>query len=100
MQGQVPPLELGKVSVDKVMKDLQGGKLQAIDDLARTHASYISSRGVQGGPHVAINGQLNPVEGHPMVCGPLSWTPPSLVAFWHAQLHACAIADGAVWATC
>lgn len=73
MQGQVPPQELGKLSVDKVMKDLQGGKMPAIDDLARRHAAHVSSRGVQGGPHMAINGLLNPVQANPMVCGQLPW---------------------------
>lgn len=67
MQGQVQPQELGKAGVDKVMKDLQNGKLPAIDDLARHHAAHISSRGVQGAPQVAVNGQLHTLDGNPMV---------------------------------
>lgn len=68
MQGQVKPQELGRESVDKVLKDLQSGKLPAIDGLARRHAAHIGSRGVQESPQVAVNGQLHALEGSPMVC--------------------------------
>eukprot|EP00892_Ulva_mutabilis_P002282 jgi/Ulvmu1/12054/UM083_0067.1 len=65
-QEQVVAQELGKRSVDKVLKELQKGKLPEIDQLAHRHVTHLSSTGVSGGAHVAINGKLHGLEGSAM----------------------------------
>lgn len=67
MQEQVEAQELGERNVEKLIKDLQNGKLSEIDQLAQQHIAHVSSVGVSGGSHIAINGKLHALEASAMV---------------------------------
>jgi hypothetical protein len=58
---------LSSMTPDAVIKSIQEGKMESIEQLISNHTAVVQTKGLSSGSYYAINGKLHRFQGRPQV---------------------------------